>query len=422
VLALGVACSEGPPLERSFPPLPADRGEYEAFAATRSDLPAESYLPFAVHRVRRTGSGVDVLVVCRWELDRFPLPVAVEAPDLEADLREGADPRAADVYLEAVERALQRWEEEVGPPLEFRPPAEGEPPAFTIRLLGERAPTPDPEKAVLGSTRLGRSCRLLSPDLVGEALPVEFVGPPEMRIYVADRFGLLTPEQVETVAAHELGHALGIRGHSPFESDLMHEVARDRLGDRRLSDRDVATARALYRLPNGLVYARRDEGEPPGPRVPQAPGPPRLGTPRVEPALGVAVRWPEGWRRLDIPHGAAAVAGLPWDYDASLQLVLLEGTDLDGYLGRYADAHFGHGPMLEQGELRVGAWPGLRFVQAIPERASVEELVLLELGPGRLLRLIAEAPRPLYGAYADWFEAVLASLRPAAEGADGDQV
>jgi len=318
---------------RSFPPLPPDRGEYEAFEARQTDDLGENYIPFAVHRLRLAGSGEDVLVVCRWARARFPLPVAIEAPELDDDLD-------------------------------------------------------------------------------GERLAVEFVGPPEMRIYVADQYGLLTPEQVETVAAHELGRALGIRGHSPFPMDLMHEVARDRLGDRRLSGRDVSTVGALYALPNGTVHARREEGEPPEPRRPEPPGSPRLAAPQQEPALGVQVRWPEGWRRLDIDHGVAVVDGLAWGHDASLQIVLLEDTGVDAYLARYADAHFGAGPMLEQGELRVGGRPGLRFVQGVPGRGVVEELVLLDLGDDRLPRLIAEAPRPLQGAYAEWFETVLASIAP----------
>ncbi|MEZ4544817.1 MAG: matrixin family metalloprotease [Cyanobacteriota/Melainabacteria group bacterium] len=51
------------------------------------------------------------------------------------------------------------------------------------------------------------------------------------------------PGRLEGAAAHEFGHALGIKAHSPYREDLMYvdRVVND------LSEGDKATLRLLYR-------------------------------------------------------------------------------------------------------------------------------------------------------------------------------
>ncbi len=51
-----------------------------------------------------------------------------------------------------------------------------------------------------------------------------------------------TPQKMIGASAHEFGHALGIKAHSPYRSDLMYE---DRVVD-SLSEADKATIRWLY--------------------------------------------------------------------------------------------------------------------------------------------------------------------------------
>jgi predicted Zn-dependent protease len=57
---------------------------------------------------------------------------------------------------------------------------------------------------------------------------------------------LLTAEQVELVAAHEMGHALGL-----FHSDDPRDVMFPQNTATRLTVRDFRTIEALYSLPNG---------------------------------------------------------------------------------------------------------------------------------------------------------------------------
>ncbi|MBK8002441.1 MAG: matrixin family metalloprotease [Gemmatimonadetes bacterium] len=84
---------------------------------------------------------------------------------------------------------------------------------------------------------------------------------------VGTRFELRVPVQVRVydlpaapdpaaclaqVTAHELGHALGILQHSPFDEDLMYAVPTATAP----SDRDLATARHAYHVPPALVPVR----------------------------------------------------------------------------------------------------------------------------------------------------------------------
>ena len=411
LLAGSAGCSDAGLEAESHSPLPPDRREYVAFRAAHTGLREPNYLPFLLHRLRIEGVAEDLLVACRWPGERFPLAVAIDAPRIEGALADEDHPTPPAVYVEAAEKALARWEQELGPPVRFRRAAAGDAPDVRIRLTGERAPVPEDGKAVLGMTPMNDACEVRGGDAASGRIDAA-LRRVEVRVYVADEFGLLTPEQVETVVAHELGHALGARSHSPFPSDLMHEVARDRLGARRLSPQDVASFAVLYALPSGTVYARRRPGENPPRTADAAPaGPVRLSeTPWDAPAQGFSLRLPEGWTVVPIDHGVAAVDGLAWDYDASLQVVAVPVAGIDAYLEQYGAAHLRKGPLVGRREIEIGGRRALRFAVEVEASDSIEEVTLVEAGGGRVLLAIAESPAREYDAYRPWLEEPLATL------------
>jgi predicted Zn-dependent protease len=61
----------------------------------------------------------------------------------------------------------------------------------------------------------------------------------------------LTPDQILLVAAHEMGHALGLP-HSDNERDLMYPMNTAW----RPTSRDYRTMEAVYQTPNGALIRR----------------------------------------------------------------------------------------------------------------------------------------------------------------------
>jgi hypothetical protein len=231
----------------------------------------------------------------------------------------------------------------------------------------------------------------------------------ELRIFIADQYGLLLPDQVERVALHELGHALGMRGHSPVPADLMYEVARDRLPPEGLGAEDVNSFLSLYALPNGTVYLDPDEAAPVARRA-LPPGTPALEiAPHVDARLGFEVQVPEGWMRIPTPYGVVAVNGTSWDFDASIQVIVRRFDGIDEYLALHGRAHLGRAELRSWRRTTVQGLPAVRAIVDRP-RGTREELSFLETGDGRVVIVIAECPAGVYGAYAPWFDAVRGSL------------
>jgi tetratricopeptide (TPR) repeat protein len=76
--------------------------------------------------------------------------------------------------------------------------------------------------------------------------------------------GFLPPEYLLRITTHEMGHALGLQGHSPFSEDLMYwEMNEAQTG--RLTLRDINTLRLLYHMEadvdnNGAISSKEAEG------------------------------------------------------------------------------------------------------------------------------------------------------------------
>lgn len=390
------------------------RFDYDAFVAARRDVDVQepNYLPFMAGRFALRGKDEDLIVLCRWDVTRFPLAVHVDAPTVSPDLQNEFDRlKEPNAYVDAAWRALESWEEALGGIVSFRRVGGNEPADLRIRLVGQVGPAPEEGVQVLGTTPMRDACKVVGRTMWDDRVEVEY-DVPEIRIFVADGHGLLPPDQVQRNVLHEIGHALGMHGHSPIPADLMYEVARDRRVD-QLSQQDVNSFRALYRQPNGTVYARVPRGAdlPRGPA--HAPnGPVQLvAQPFVDPRNGYSLQPGAGWRAIVAPRGVVVIDGLAWDYEASFQVIVRSYPSVAEYLERHGDAHVRGGKVVKQGPLGV-AGRRATWMRVVPlEGDMIEDHVFVDTGDGRVVIVIMEAPRSLRNQFTPWFDAMLGSLR-----------
>ncbi len=405
-LVLGDCAGEKP----SPVPYRPTRQDYAAFAEAWPELLEPNYLPFMVHRVPGDDAAGDLLFFCRWPDDAMPIPVWVTPARIPGSLQDEFSPRDPELYARAARRALATWERELEGLVRFQQVETAGEARLTLRLVGERAPEPDPERKVLGTTKLADACRVGGLDPDAERLDVGFEVA-ELELYLADEFGLLAPDQVEWIALHEIGHALGMRGHSPIPADLMYEVARDRVTVHEgLSPEDVNSFVSLYQIPNGTIFARALED--PDPPPPPAPGPPQLAlAPHVDTRLGFSLRPPAGWTRLSTAQGMAAVHGTTWDYVASFQVVVHRFDTVEDYVERYGDYYAQRGRVTPPVRLAVNGHRALQVEIDRFDAPRVEQITAVESGDGRLVVLIGDCPREAIDAYRPWFRSSLGSLR-----------
>jgi hypothetical protein len=411
--ALGAAgCAAAPAFEESEQAYQPDRRDYFAFRPAWPEILEPNYLPFLVHRFASSDPEGDLLVFCRWDEAAMPLPVFVAAPRIPEALQDEWNPRDPAAYQAAALSALRRWERELEGLVRFRRVELEADARLVVRLLPEQAPAGDPERQPLGATRLAGACRPRGFDPEADRLRVEFAVP-ELRIYVADEFGLLTADQVEWIALHEVGHALGMRGHSPLPGDLMYEEVRDRVRLPELSIHDVNSFVNLYQIPSGTVFGRLAPGSG-GSRDPEPPPPPQPElelAPWVDARRGFELRTPQGWMRFETARGMAAVEGVTWDSSASLQVIVEPHATLEAHLARYGAAYLSHGQVLQFGWIALDGREALHATLESSERGRVEDLVFVESGDGRLLVAIGDCPAEHADAWRPWFWASLATLR-----------
>jgi len=391
-------------------PYQPDRRDEAAFREMHPEVLEPNYLAFMAHRTAGRDGAADVLFLCRWPEQAMPLAVYVAPPSIPDSLQDEFDPQEPQAFVGAVLRALATWERELEGLVSFRLVSDRRDAKLELRLLGEEAPAPHPDLQVLGKTPIARACRARGDPRQGP-LDVSFQVP-EVDLYLADYFGLLAPDQVEWIALHEIGHALGMRFHSPIPADVMYEVVRDRVTVRELSLEDVNSFVSLYRLPNGTVYARiPPDGAAPRPPAELPQGPPQLAiAPYVDARLGFELRPPAGWMRVPTARGVVMVDGVTWDYTASFQIVVHRYPTLEAYMERYGAHYLTRGQVLEQGFLTLQGRRAFEIRIEDPDGGFIEQTTFIETGDGRVFAVIADSPADLAEAYRPWFAAALAAL------------
>ncbi len=414
--AVGCASgSRGPddaPAELSGELYRPDRRDYIAFREGYPEVLDPNYLPFMVHRKPGNYASGDLLLFCRWPAETMPLPVYIEEAVIPDALQNEFDPVDPVRFTEAVARALDTWEAELEGLVAFQRVESPEEALLKLRVLAEEAPTPEPAVRVLGVTEALRwACEPHGWDPDSERLEVSFTVP-EAVLYAADEFGLLTGAQVEAIALHEIGHALGMLGHSPIPTDLMYRVLEERVAARGLSDADVNSFVSLYRLPNGAHYGHVP---PDGPSPRPEPGPPSGGValsfaPHVDSRLGFELRTPAGWTRAAQARGVFTANGPIWDHDASFEVFVWPYPTIEAFLERF-------GSQLFAGTWRRYSAPvvvaGRRALEVAVEDASGQVALgfhFVELGDGRVMVLLAVCPAEVEKSWRPWFQAVVSSL------------
>jgi hypothetical protein len=342
----------------------------------------------------------------------MPIAVAVEAVEIPEAVQDEFDPVDPARFAEAVWRALTTWEEALEGLVSFRRVNDPADARLRLRVLPEEALSLEPEARVLGATEaVRRACQPHGWDPDSERMQVSFTVP-EAIVYAADEFGLLTSSQVEAIALHEIGHALGMLGHSPIPTDLMYRVLGERVAARGLSDADVNSFVSLYRLPNGTYYGHvQPDG--PSPRVRPAPpsGGPQLAlAPHVDARNGFEIHTPAGWVRAEHDHGLFAADGPIWDHDVSLEIFVWPYPTIASYLDRFGDDLFAGTWRRYSAPAVVAGRPAVEVAVEDPSGRVALDFFFVELGDGRVMVILAACPVDVEKSWRPWFAASLASL------------
>lgn len=390
-----------------------DRRDYASFRVAHPGLPEPNYLPFMVHRFARPGGLGDVLILCRWAPAQMPIPVWVETPTIDASVQDEFRPVRSDAYVQAVDQALELWEDALEGLVTFVRVFEPERARLRVRLVGGRGPMVAEGVRQLGTAeRLVDACTVSGWDPEAERLEVVF-DMPELVVHLADDAGLLPPTIVRRLVVHELGHALGMRGHSPSPGDVMYPMLRDAPGRDELSIQDVNAFVSLYSVPNGAHFVDAPEGGSQSPRPPPVPpgGGPRVDkAPYVDARHGFEINVPKAWVRIEEPHGVFFSDGPTWDHVASLRIFVWPSETLDDFMACCTRALLADAWFRRSSEAVVNGRRARRLEVEDDSGERARDLLFVELGDGRVMMVVAESPVGHEAAWRPWFDESLGSL------------
>lgn len=189
------------------------RGIYTPGTSNRS---SEDYLKEMI-----AGEGIG-----RWEGNRLPLKVFVESGNRVSGYKASFKAQMID--------ALNEWTE-----------------ATSGKLAWTEVSNPQEADIVFGWTSKVNNQR---PDEAGFTMAearnngksaVRTMGKATVTILTHYKGKVLTDRDMRKVCLHELGHAFGMQGHSPFSNDIMYATTSRNQGE-RLSQRDITSMRSLY--------------------------------------------------------------------------------------------------------------------------------------------------------------------------------
>ena len=133
-----------------------------------------------------------------------------------------------ETYLESFRYAMREWEAAADGQIQFQETAATD--NADIRVQWQRSGLTQITDTALGKTEIGR---LSATDFeIGVVLSLRESG----------STALLSEEKMRTVCLHELGHAIGLWGHSPDSADVLFFAATAQ----RPTDRDKATLHKVY--------------------------------------------------------------------------------------------------------------------------------------------------------------------------------
>ncbi|HID55051.1 TPA: tetratricopeptide repeat protein, partial [Candidatus Poribacteria bacterium] len=164
----------------------------------------------------------------------MPIKVFIDENSLPVDERNG--------YVGDLLYALQRWQDSSGGLVRFR-------------RVSRR------EETDLSVEWIGRSLSSRADNALGEAILMEMEDESGLRWAVEVQLSTVMPDNVtklshdrmKMVALHEIGHALGLWGHSPLKGDVMYPSSENLTP----SARDINTLRRLYSTPPGTPQHRK---------------------------------------------------------------------------------------------------------------------------------------------------------------------